>query len=93
MCKIFAPNFSDKELALASQDAVSYFFFHQGFFYQIQHDCRAQPKLNFLFPPLKIKLKGRRFDTNEMIEAESLAVLNNLTEHFQDAFKKVAEAL
>jgi hypothetical protein len=28
-----------------------------------------------------------------MIEAESLAVLNNLTEHFQDAFKKVAEAL
>jgi hypothetical protein len=38
---------------------------------------------------LKIKLKGRHFDTIEMIEAESQAVLNTLTEHdFQDAFKK-----
>jgi hypothetical protein len=38
---------------------------------------------------LKIKLKGRHFDTTEMIEAESQAVLNTLTEHdFQDAFLK-----
>jgi hypothetical protein len=38
---------------------------------------------------LKIKLKGCRFDTTEVIEAESQAVLNTLTEHnFQDAFKK-----
>jgi hypothetical protein len=37
---------------------------------------------------LKIKLKGRHFDTVEAIEAESLPVLNILTEHdFQDAFK------
>jgi transposase len=43
----------------------------------------------FLFPRLKIKLNGRRFDTTEVIEAESQAVLNTLTEHvFQDAFKK-----
>jgi hypothetical protein len=36
----------------------------------------------------KIKLKGRLFDTNEVIEAESQVVLNVLTEHdFQDAFK------
>jgi histone-lysine N-methyltransferase SETMAR len=42
-----------------------------------------------LFPQLKIKLKGRHFDTIERIEAESQAVLNTLTEHdFQDAFKK-----
>jgi hypothetical protein len=41
---------------------------------------------------LKIKLKGRHFDTIEAIEAESQAVLNTFTEHdFQDAFK--AEAL
>jgi hypothetical protein len=34
-------------------------------------------------------MKGRRFDTIEVIEAESQAVLNTLTEHdFQDAFKK-----
>jgi hypothetical protein len=41
-----------------------------------------------LFPPLKIKLKGRHFDRIEAIDAESQAVLNTLTEHyFQDAFK------
>jgi hypothetical protein len=41
-----------------------------------------------------IKLKGRRFDTTEVIEAESRVVPNTLTEHdFQDAFKKMAEAL
>jgi hypothetical protein len=43
----------------------------------------------FLFPHLKIKLKGHRLDTTEAIEAESQPVLNTLTEHdFQDAFKK-----
>jgi hypothetical protein len=42
-----------------------------------------------LFPGLRTKLKGRHFDTTEVIEAESQAVLNTLTEHdFQDAFKK-----
>jgi hypothetical protein len=38
---------------------------------------------------LKIKLKGRHFDTVEVIELELQAVLNTLTEHdFQGAFKK-----
>jgi hypothetical protein len=42
---------------------------------------------------LKIKLKGRHFDTTEVIEAESQAVLNTLTEHdFQDAFKNCRNA-
>jgi hypothetical protein len=42
-----------------------------------------------LFPQLKIKLQGHHFDTTEVIEAESQAVLNTLTEHrFQDPFKK-----
>jgi hypothetical protein len=37
---------------------------------------------------LKIKLKGRHFYTNEVIEAESQAVPNTLTEHdFQGAIK------
>jgi hypothetical protein len=37
---------------------------------------------------LKIKLKGRCFDTIDVIKAESQAVLNTLTEHnLQDAFK------
>jgi hypothetical protein len=42
---------------------------------------------------LKIKLKGRHFETTEVIKAESQAVVNILSEHnFQDAFK-MAEAL
>jgi hypothetical protein len=37
---------------------------------------------------LKIQLNGRHFDTIEVMEAESRAVLNSLTEHgFQDAFE------
>jgi hypothetical protein len=47
-----------------------------------------------LFPRLKIKLKGRHFDTIEMIEAESQAVLNTLTEYdLLDAFKSMADVL
>jgi hypothetical protein len=42
----------------------------------------------FLFPRLKIQLKGPNLGTTEVIEAESQAVLNTLTEYgFQDAFK------
>jgi hypothetical protein len=47
------------------------------------------PHYLFLFPRLKIKLRGRHFDTFEVIATESQAVLNTLTEQeFQDAFKK-----
>ncbi|PNF42617.1 hypothetical protein B7P43_G01293 [Cryptotermes secundus] len=43
----------------------------------------------FLFPKMKIKLKGRRFDTVEEIQAETHTVLNTLTKKdFQDAFEK-----
>jgi hypothetical protein len=50
---------------------------------------RPHPHYFTLFTRLKIKLKGRHFDTIEAIEAEPQAVLNSLTEHgFQDAFKK-----
>jgi len=34
----------------------------------------------FLFPKLKFKLKGRRFDNTEEIQAESQNVLDTLTE-------------
>jgi hypothetical protein len=33
----------------------------------------------FLFPKMKLRLKGRRFDTIEEIQAESQEVLNTLT--------------
>jgi hypothetical protein len=39
-------------------------------------------------------VKGRHFDPTEVIDTESQAMLNTLTEHdFQDAFKEMAEAL
>jgi hypothetical protein len=48
----------------------------------------------FLFPPIKTKLKGHHFDTTEVIEAESKALLNSLTEHdFPEAFKTPTEVL
>jgi hypothetical protein len=34
----------------------------------------------FLFPKMKLKLKGRRFDTTEKIQSESQRVLDILTE-------------
>jgi hypothetical protein len=34
----------------------------------------------FLFPKMKLKLKGRRFDTIEGIQAESQRVLDSVTE-------------
>jgi hypothetical protein len=43
----------------------------------------------FLFPKMKLKLKGRRFDIIEEIQAESQRVLDTLTEkYFQEAFQK-----
>jgi hypothetical protein len=49
----------------------------------------SHPPYFLLFLQLKIKLKGHHFHTMEVVEAESQAVLNTLTEHeFQDAFEK-----
>jgi hypothetical protein len=43
----------------------------------------------FLLPKMKLKLKGRRFDTIEKIQAESQKVLDILREKdFQEAFQK-----
>jgi hypothetical protein len=43
----------------------------------------------FLFPKIKLNLKGRRFDTIEEIQAESQRVLDTVTEKdFQKAFQK-----
>jgi hypothetical protein len=44
---------------------------------------------SFLFPKMKLKRKGHRFDTVEEIEAELQRVLDTLTENdFQEAFQK-----
>jgi hypothetical protein len=43
----------------------------------------------FLFPKIKLKLKGLQFDTTEEIQAESPRVLDTLQgKHFQKAFQK-----
>jgi hypothetical protein len=43
----------------------------------------------FLFPNIKLKLKGRRLDAIEEFQAESQTVLDTLTEKdFQEAFQK-----
>ena len=45
-----------------------------------------------LFPKMKSKLKGRRFDTIEEIQAESQRVLDTLIEKdFQEAFQNGAD--
>jgi hypothetical protein len=42
-----------------------------------------------LFPQLEMRLKDRQFNTIEVTDAESQAVLNTLTEHdFHDELKK-----
>jgi hypothetical protein len=42
----------------------------------------------FLFPKMKLKLKGPLFDTIEEIQAESQKMLDTLTEKdFQEAFQ------
>jgi hypothetical protein len=63
--------------------------FHHGIFFT-KNNITVIPNPPFLslFLRLKIKLKGRHFDTTEVTEAELLAALNTLTEHdFQDEFK------
>jgi hypothetical protein len=43
----------------------------------------------FLFPKMKLKLEGRRFDTTEEIQTESPRMLDTLTEKdFQEEFPK-----
>jgi hypothetical protein len=79
-----------KELAVASRQlTISHFHFYRGIFDKTNMTVVPHPQYFSLFPQLKIKLKGRHFDTIEMIKAESQAVMNTLTDHdFQDAFKK-----
>jgi hypothetical protein len=66
-----------------------------NFFYQKEHDSR--PSHATLISVSSIEYETERsghFDTTEVFEAESQAMLVTLTEHgFQDAFKKTTEAL
>jgi hypothetical protein len=84
ICEVFAPNFGVKKIVVTSrQRTLSHFLFHKGF----KNNTTVVPiHPTSLLLRLKIKLKGHHFDTVQLIEAESLAVLNTLTDDFQDAF-------
>jgi hypothetical protein len=91
MCEDFASKFGDKKNWLLHHDnAPSHTsFFTREFLTRNNMTVFLQPPYFCLFLRLKIILRGCNFDTVEVMEAESQAVLNTLTEHkFQDAFKK-----
>jgi hypothetical protein len=91
-CEDVAPNFGEKR-----PGCFSHFHPHPAVFGEIQNGCHPHqphnhdlaPRDFFLFPKMKWKLEGRRFDTSEDIQAESKRVLDSLTEkNFQEAFQK-----
>jgi hypothetical protein len=66
---------------------LTFLFFTRKFLAKNNTTVVPNPPYFFMFPRLKLKLKGRHFDTIEMIVTESRA-MNTLTEHdFQDVFK------
>jgi hypothetical protein len=73
----------------ARRRTVSQFLFSPGTFFLPKTTYFPSRTLLFSISLIKDKLKGRHFDTIEVVEAELQAALNNLTQHdFQDAFKK-----
>jgi hypothetical protein len=95
MCKDFSPNFGNKRTGccIGTFPRLTYNFLPTTTRLLLLTHPPYSPDLapcySSLFPQLKIKLKGCHFYIIEVIEAESQAVLNTLTEHnFQDAFKK-----
>jgi hypothetical protein len=82
MCEDFSANFGDKKNWLLHHDnAPSHIFTREFFFLQKTRWLPLPTHPYFsLFPQLKIKVKGRHFDTIEVMEAEYY--------DFQDAFTK-----
>jgi hypothetical protein len=88
MCEDFGPNFGDKRTGycITTRHHLAFLFSPRNCLPNATRQPSCYP--TFLFPRLKVKLKGSHFYTIEVMEAESQAVLNTLTEHdFQDAFK------
>jgi hypothetical protein len=89
MWEDFALNFSENTTGVHHDNAQSLTQLFTGSFWPETTDCRPHPPYFPLFPRLKIKLECSHFDTIEVIEAESKAVLHTIKEHdFQSAFKK-----
>jgi hypothetical protein len=82
MCEDLASKFGDKitGYCITTMHRLTLLFSPGNFF--IKNNMTVVPThTDFsLFPGLKIKLKGRQFSTIEVIEVESQAVLNTLTD-------------
>jgi hypothetical protein len=88
--KHFAPNFGDKRtgVCITTMCRLTLPFSPGNFFTKNNLTVIPHPSCFSFFPQLKVRLRGRHFHTFEVIEAESQAVLNILTDHdFQVAFK------
>jgi hypothetical protein len=71
-----------RELAVAARQRIyPHFIYNREFFNK--YKMTVVPHLPYfsLFPQQKIQLKGLQFDKVEVIDTESQAVLNTLTEH------------
>jgi hypothetical protein len=91
MCEDFAPNFGDKRtgccITTTYHLTLPFSPWTKNNITVALHSPDLDPCNFSPFPRSKMKLKGRGFDTIEVIKAESQAVLNTITKHnFQDAF-------
>jgi hypothetical protein len=97
ICEDFSPNLGDNMTdCCIMTPSHTLFLSRESFtknnmtvFTYLPYSSDLVPCYFSLFPQMNIKLKGRHFDTTEVIETEPQAMLNTLTEHdFKDAFKK-----
>jgi hypothetical protein len=95
MCEDFATNFADRRTGccITTTHRLTLHFSTLIFLTKNNMTVVSHPPYFPLFPRLKIKLKGRHVDTVEVIEAESQAVLNTVTEHTSRKHLKMAGAL
>jgi hypothetical protein len=79
------------------QRSISQFHPHPAVSGETKNDCHPHTPYShdlvpcdfFLFPEIKLKLKGRQFNTIEEVQAESPRVLHTLTaKDYQEAFQK-----
>jgi hypothetical protein len=90
----FSPKFDDERTGCCITTTLRLILpFHQWIFVQKQHDYRPHPPYFSLFSHLNIILKNRHFDTVEVIDVESQAVLITFTEKTTRMHLKMAQAL
>jgi hypothetical protein len=82
-CEDVAPNFGENDKAPSHTSVLAQQFLAKYTMAVIPHPPYSHnlaPCDFFLFPKMKLKPKGRRFDTIEEIQAEKQRLLDTLTE-------------